>query len=125
MHWVAGALLVALLLLVVQAVDPPAWLPGDGEVELVSPGGRVQMQLAPNRGDSESGPGYLTGPMDDYTSMESWYEQEVIRLDIESTAGPGYEVPSAEDNTEPVSEVRTGNGMSLGVPSRRHQLGRY
>ena len=41
------------------------------------------MQLAPNRGDSESGPGYLTGPMDDYTPMESWSEQEVIRLDIE------------------------------------------
>ena len=56
------------------------------------------MQLAPNRGDSESGPGYLTGPLDDYTPMESWSEQEVIRLDIESMAGPGYEMPNVEDS---------------------------
>ncbi len=97
-HWVAGALLVALLLLVFQAVDPPAWLPGDGEVELVSPGGGVQMQLAPNRGDSESGPGYLTGPTDDYTPTERWSENEIIRLDIGSIAGPGYEMPSVENN---------------------------
>ena len=83
MHWVAGALLVVLLLLVFQTVDRSASHPVDGGAELVSPGGGVQMQLAPNRGDSESGPGYLTGPMDDYTPMESWSEQEVIRLDIE------------------------------------------
>ena len=111
---------MALLLLVFQVVDPPAWLPGDGEVELVSPGGGVQMQLAPNPEDSESGPGYLTGPMDDYTPMESWSEQEVIRLDIESIAGPGYEMPNVEDNAGNSSDaIEVGQRAGAASPSKR------
>ena len=94
-HWLAGALLVAVLLLVFQAVGP-ASLPGGGGAELESPDRDTEARLAPSHGGSEGRPWYFTGPSDDYAPAEIRPEQEVIRFDTGPTSGPGIETPRSE-----------------------------
>ena len=96
-HWLAGALLVALLLLVFQAVVPASFPGGD---EVMGPDGVSQMHPVPGSEGFENRPAYLTGPTGDYAPTES--EHEILRLDIDPTAGQGFEVPRVEDSVVPL-----------------------